>query len=85
MSQHKEQENLTKPNEKKKKTKKPKKTRRCCVCRKKNWTNMKCDCGKLCCIFHLKKELHTCTLEYINPKLEEIKKSTCISQKISVI
>ena len=52
---------------------------------KKNWTNMKSDCGKLCCIFHLKKELHTCTLEEINPKLEEIKKAKYIPQKISVI
>ena len=46
------------------KKKEEEKSKRCVV--KKRWTNMKCECGKICCIFYLKRELHKCEIIHIN-------------------
>ena len=84
MSQPEEKENLIETN-KKKSTKKKKKNKRCCVCRKKNWTNMSCECGEICCITHLKRELHKCKIERSPVNKEYMITESVTPKKISVI
>ena len=69
----------------KKKKKKKKNSKRCCVCRKKDWTNMKCECGEMCCIFHLKRELHQCKIEHVIPNKEYMIKASAAPIKVNVI
>ena len=69
----------------KKKKKKKKKNKRCCVCRKKDWTNMKCECGEMCCIFHLKRELHQCKIEHVIANKDYMMKASAAPVKVDVI
>ena len=68
-----------------KKKKKKKSSQRCCVCRKKDWTNMKCDCGEMCCIFHLKRELHQCKIEHVIVNKDYMMKASATPIKVNVI
>ena len=68
-----------------KKKKKKKSSQRCCVCRKKDWTNMKCECGEMCCIFHLKRELHQCKIEHIIVNKDYMMKASATPIKVNVI
>ena len=65
--------------------KKKKKNKRCCVCRKKDWTNMKCECGEMCCIFHLKRELHQCKIEHVITNKDYMMKASAAPVKVNVI
>lgn len=67
------------------KKKKKKKNKRCCVCRKKDWTNMKCECGEMCCIFHLKRELHQCKVEHVIANKDYMMKASAAPVKVDVI
>ena len=69
----------------KKKKKKKKKNKRCCICRKKDWTNMKCECGEMCCIFHLKRELHQCKIEHVIANKDYMMKASAAPLKVNVI
>ena len=69
----------------KKKKKKKKKNKRCCICRKKDWTNMKCECGEMCCIFHLKRELHQCKIEHVIANKDYMMKASAAPVKVDVI
>ena len=71
--------------DKKQKKKKKKKNKRCCVCRKKDWTNMKCECGEMCCIFHLKRELHQCKVEHVIANKDYMMKASAAPAKVNVI
>ena len=68
-----------------KKKKKKKSSQRCCVCRKKDWTNMKCECGEMCCIFHLKRELHQCKIEHVIVNKDYMMKASATPIKVNVI
>ena len=74
-----------KQNKKLAKKKKKKKNKRCCVCRKKDWTNMKCECGEMCCIFHLKRELHQCKIEHVIANKDYMMKASAAPVKVDVI
>ena len=65
--------------------KKKKINKRCCVCRKKDWTNMKCECGEMCCIFHLKRELHQCKIEHIIANKDYMMKASAAPLKVNII
>lgn len=71
--------------EQNKKSKKKKNSKRCCVCRKKDWTNMKCNCGEMCCISHLKKELHQCKIEHVIANKDYMMKASAAPIKVNVI
>ena len=77
--------NETKIDTKKLAKKKKKKNKRCCVCRKKDWTNMKCECGEMCCIFHLKRELHQCKVEHVIANKDYMMKASAAPLKVNVI
>lgn len=77
--------NETKIDTKKLAKKKKKKKKRCCVCRKKDWTNMKCECGEMCCIFHLKRELHQCKIEHVITNKDYMMKASAAPVKVNVI
>ena len=92
MSTSKTEENTQKNNETKidtkkleKKKKKKKSSKRCCICRKKDWTNMKCECGEMCCIFHLKRELHQCKIEHVIANKDYMMKASAAPLKLNVI
>jgi hypothetical protein len=92
MSTSKTEENTHKNNETKidtkkleKKKKKKKSSKRCCICRKKDWTNMKCECGEMCCIFHLKRELHQCKIEHVIANKDYMMKASAAPLKVNVI
>jgi len=68
-----------------KKIKKKKNSQRCCICRKKDWTNMKCECGEMCCIFHLKRELHNCKIEHVIVNKDYMMKASATPLKVNVI
>ncbi len=86
MSQPEEKENsIPKNSEKNLKKKSKKKSKRCCVCRKKDWTNMKCKCGEMCCIFHLKRELHKCKIEHVIANKDYMMKASATPLKVNVI
>ena len=74
-----------KQNKKLAKKKKKKKNKRCCVCRKKDWTNMKCECGEMCCIFHLKRELHQCKIKHVIANKDYMMKASAAPVKVDVI
>jgi hypothetical protein len=78
-------ENKIDTDKKIKKKKKKKSSQRCCVCRKKDWTNMKCECGEMCCIFHLKRELHQCKIEHVIVNKDYMMKASAIPIKVNVI
>lgn len=44
--------------------KKKKKNNRCCVCRKKNLTNLICKCGKVVCLTHRYESSHECNFNW---------------------
>ena len=67
------------------KKKKKKSSKRCCVCRKKDWTNMKCECGEMCCIFHLKRELHQCKIEHVITNKDYMMTASAVPIKVNVI
>ena len=71
--------------EKKKKEEKEK-NKRCCICRKKDWTNMKCECGEMCLyFFHLKRELHQCKIEHVIANKDYMMKASAAPVKVNVI
>ena len=76
---------MDKKQNKKLEKKKKKKNKRCCVCRKKDWTNMKCECGEMCCIFHLKRELHQCKIEHVITNKDYMMKASAAPAKVDVI
>lgn len=76
---------MDKKQNKKLEKKKKKKNKRCCVCRKKDWTNMKCECGEMCCIFHLKRELHQCKIEHVIVNKDYMMKASAAPVKVDVI
>ena len=73
------------PKNDKKKKKKKKKSKRCVVCKKKDWTNMKCECGEMCCIFHLKRELHKCKINHVNVNKDYMMKASAVPPKVNII
>lgn len=58
--------------DKDKKDKKDKK--RCCVCRKKQLTNIICKCGKIVCISHRYATSHSCTFDWKQKDLNNLGK-----------
>ena len=75
----------TEQNKELSKKKKKKSSKRCRVCRKKDWTNMKCECGEMCCIFHLKRELHQCKIEHVITNKDYMMKASAAPAKVDVI
>ncbi len=43
---------------------KKKKSNRCCICRKKNLTNIQCKCGQIVCMTHRYADSHKCTFNH---------------------
>ena len=84
-NQNNQNETKIEANKKIKKKKKKKSSQRCCVCRKKDWTNMKCECGEMCCIFHLKRELHQCKIEHVIVNKDYMMKASATPIKVNVI
>ena len=46
---------------------------------------MKCECGEMCCIFHLKRELHQCTIEHVITNKDYMMKASAAPVKVDVI
>jgi len=38
--------------------------KRCFICKKKTYTNIKCKCKKIVCLKHNSAHLHSCTFDY---------------------
>ena len=78
------EEIMNKNKEHHKKSKK-KKSKRCCVCRKKDWTNLKCECGEMCCISHYRRESHQCKIEHVVVNKDYMMKASAAPAKVDVI
>ena len=46
---------------------------------------MKCECGEMCCIFHLKRELHQCKIEHVIANKDYMMKASAAPLKVNVI
>ena len=46
---------------------------------------MKCECGEMCCIFHLKRELHQCKIEHVIANKDYMMKASAAPVKVDVI
>jgi len=64
---------------------KVKNKKRCCICLKKSWTNMKCECGSLYCIVHLNRELHQCKIEHVIVNKDYMMKASAAPIKVNAI
>ena len=69
------------------KPKKKTKSKRCVVCRCKNWTNIICKCGKVVCMSHRYADKHNCGYDHASDDLKVLEKSLEFTpaQKLEVV
>ena len=69
-------------------TDKPKKkSKRCVVCKSKNWTNLICKCGQVVCMSHRYANAHSCKYDHASDDIKKLEKNLAFkpTSKLEVV